>query len=96
MQKLANTITMLYKIRWLARLTKTPSCRGGDGKNAMCNADNMWLFVPIQAKLKTFLSSMEGYPFQMGSSLSVAGINYRSLKALNVLKELEKTGYISQ
>jgi hypothetical protein len=39
---------------------------------------------------------MEGYPFQMGSSLSVAGINYRSLKALKVLKELEKTGYISQ
>jgi arylsulfatase len=58
--------------------------------------DNMWLFVPIQAKIKTFLGSIAGYPFQEGSSLSAAGINYRSLKALKILKELEKTGYISR
>ena len=53
-------------------------------------ADNMWLFVPIQAKLKGFLETIEGFPFQEGSSLSAAGINYRSLKAVQVLKQLEK------
>jgi arylsulfatase len=55
-------------------------------------ADNMWLFVPIQAKIKAFLGSLDGYPFQAGASLSAAGINYRSLKALQVLKQLEKAG----
>ncbi len=55
-------------------------------------ADNMWLFVPIRAKVKEFLVSLDGYPFQAGSSLSASGINYRSLKALQVLKELDKIG----
>jgi len=55
-------------------------------------ADNMWLFVPIQAQVKGFLGSLEGYPFQEGSSLSASGINYKSLKAFKILKELEKSG----
>jgi hypothetical protein len=33
----------------------------------------MWLFVPVQAKVKEFLGSLQGYPFQPGSSLSAAG-----------------------
>ena len=53
----------------------------------------MWTFVPIQQKVKQFLASLEGYPFQEGSSLSASGINYRALKALEVLKELEKSGF---
>jgi len=56
-------------------------------------ADNMWLFVPIQAKIKEFLSTIPDYPFQEGSSLSASGINYRSLKAMKILKELEKSGF---
>ena len=56
-------------------------------------ADNMWLFVPIQAKIKTFLGSLEGFPFQQGSSLGADGINYRSIRALQMLKELEKSGF---
>jgi len=55
--------------------------------------DNMWLFVPIQAKVQGFLGSIEGYPFQAGSSLSADGINYRSLKAMKILKELQKSGF---
>jgi len=55
-------------------------------------ADQMWLFVPIQAKVREFLTSIKGYPFQEGSSLGAGGINYRSLKALQVLKQLEKSG----
>ena len=56
-------------------------------------ADNMWLFVPVQAKVQEFLATIDKYPFQPGSSLSAAGINYRSLKALQVLKELESSGF---
>ncbi len=53
-------------------------------------ADNMWLFVPIQAELKKFFSTIEGYPFQEGQSLNASGINYNSLKAMKALKMLEK------
>jgi arylsulfatase A-like enzyme len=53
-------------------------------------ADNMWLFVPIQAKLKEFFVTLPLYPFQEGSSLNAAGINYDSLKAMKALKVLEK------
>jgi arylsulfatase len=59
-------------------------------------ADQMWLFVPIQAKVSEFLGSLEGYPFQAGSSLGADGINYRSLKAMKILNEIKKSGYISQ
>ena len=53
----------------------------------------MWLFVPVQAKLREFFVTLPDYPFQEGSSLSAGGINYNSLKAmkaLNMLKELEE------
>jgi arylsulfatase len=53
----------------------------------------MWLFVPVQAKLKEFFMTIPGYPFQEGSSLSAGGINYNSLKArkaMNMLEELEE------
>ena len=56
-------------------------------------ADNMWLFVPVQAKLKEFFVTIPKFPFQEGSSLSAGGINYNSLKAmkaLNMLEELEE------
>lgn len=52
-------------------------------------ADQMWLFVPIQQKVKEFITSLEGYPFQEGSSLNAAGINYNTLKAAKALKEID-------
>ncbi len=58
--------------------------------------DNMWLFVPIQANIQEFLGSLEGFPFQEGSSLTAAGINYQSLKAfkaLQMLEEMQKSSY---
>ena len=33
-------------------------------------ADNIWLFVPVQQKLKAFLTTLPEYPFQQGSSLN--------------------------
>jgi arylsulfatase len=56
-------------------------------------ADNMWLFVPVKDKVHEFIASLEGYPFQAGSSMGASGINYRSLKALKILKQLESSGF---
>jgi len=53
-------------------------------------ADNLWLFVPIQEKLKGFMSTITQYPFQEGSSLNVANINYMMLKAMGALKRLQE------
>jgi len=50
--------------------------------------DNIWLFVPVQNKLKDFLLTIPKYPFQQGSSLNAAGINYQTLKAAEALKRL--------
>ncbi len=58
-------------------------------------ADNLWLFVPIQVKVQEFLSTMGDYPFQEGQSLNAAGINYRSLKALQILQQLNQQGVLS-
>jgi arylsulfatase A-like enzyme len=52
-------------------------------------ADNIWLFVPVQQKLGEFLATLPDYPFQQGSSLNAAGINYNSLQAMQALKQLK-------
>jgi len=58
-------------------------------------ADNIWLFVPVQQKLKEFLSTIPDYPFQEGSSLNAAGINYQTLKAAAALKRLKEIESLS-
>jgi arylsulfatase len=56
-------------------------------------ADNMWTFVPAQSFIQSFLKTIPDYPFQSGSSLNAAGINYQTLKAAEVLKKLETLDY---
>jgi arylsulfatase len=58
-------------------------------------ADNIWLFVPVQQKLKEFLMTLPQYPFQHGSSLNAAGINYDSLKAMEAMKRLKELESLS-
>lgn len=56
-------------------------------------AQQMWLLVPIQAKVKEFFSDFDQYPYQSGSSLNAAGINYGLLQqqaAMKRLGELER------
>ena len=53
-------------------------------------ADNIWLFVPVQQKLKDFLVTLPEYPFQEGASLNAANINYTTLKAAAALKRLKE------
>jgi arylsulfatase len=58
-------------------------------------ADNIWLFVPVQHKLKDFLVTLPEYPFQQGSSLNAAGINYTSLQAMEAMKRLQQLESLS-
>jgi arylsulfatase len=57
--------------------------------------DNIWLFVPVQQKLKDFLVTVPEFPFQEGSSLNAANINYTSLKAAAALKRLKELESLS-
>src|SRR5262249_32401106 len=57
--------------------------------------DQMWLFVPVQQKLRDFLGTISGFPFQEGTSLNAAGINYQSLKAAAALKRLQEIESLS-
>lgn len=59
-------------------------------------ADNMWLFVPIQDEILKLLGSMKDYPFQEGQSLNAGGINYKSLKAIQILQQLGEKGLIER
>jgi arylsulfatase A-like enzyme len=59
-------------------------------------ADNMWIFVPIQGVIKEFLATVPKYPFQVGSSLNAAGINYQTLKAAAAMKRLQELENISR
>jgi hypothetical protein len=53
-------------------------------------ADNIWLFVPVGAKVKEFLMSLQGYPFQEGNNMNPSNINYNTLKAAAALKHLQE------
>jgi len=57
--------------------------------------DNMWLFVPIGGKIKEFLSTLPGYPFQEGGSMNPSGINYQALKAAAAMKRLHEIETLS-
>ena len=55
-------------------------------------AQQMWLLVPIQGKIKEFFSDFDKFPYQAGSSLNASGIGYSLLRqqdAMKRLKELE-------
>jgi arylsulfatase len=53
-------------------------------------ADNMWMMVPAQGFVQKFLGSIEGYPFQEGSSLSAGNIGYNTLKTQKALGGLKR------
>jgi arylsulfatase len=57
--------------------------------------DNLWTFVPAQEYIKKFLSTIPEFPFQEGSSLNAAGINYQSLKAGAAMKRLHQLETLS-
>ena len=46
--------------------------------------------MPVQAEVKKFLVTISQFPFQQGSTLNAAGINYQTLKAAEALKRLNE------
>ncbi len=52
--------------------------------------DNIWLFIPVEQKLKAFLLTLPDFPFQRGSSLNAAGLNHNSLQAMQAMKRLRQ------
>jgi arylsulfatase len=53
-------------------------------------ADNIWLFVPVQQKLRAFLETIPAFPFQPGSSLNAANIDYTTLATMQAMKRLHE------
>ncbi|VTR91250.1 arylsulfatase : Uncharacterized protein OS=Bradyrhizobium japonicum SEMIA 5079 GN=BJS_03493 PE=4 SV=1: Sulfatase [Gemmata massiliana] len=53
-------------------------------------AQNMWLIVPVQGKIKEFFSDFDKFPYQSGSSLNAGGINYGMLRQQDALKRLKE------
>jgi arylsulfatase len=53
-------------------------------------ARNMWLIVPVQAKIKEFFSDFDKFPYQAGSSLNAGGINYGMLRMQDAMKRLNE------
>jgi arylsulfatase len=53
-------------------------------------AQQMWLLVPIQSKIKEFFADFEKFPYQEGSSLNAAGINYGMLRQPDAMKRLNE------
>ncbi len=50
---------------------------------------HMWIFVPLEQKLKEFLVSLPQYPFQAGLNMNPANLNYNTLKVAGALRQLE-------
>ncbi len=75
----------------ITNLRMDPYERGAEegGEQMKFFAQQMWLLVPIQGKIKTFFSDFDQYPFQMGSSLNAAGINYGLLRQQDAMKRLK-------
>ncbi|WP_431015049.1 arylsulfatase [Bradyrhizobium pachyrhizi] len=79
----------------IANLRMDPYERGMEegGGAIQFLAQNMWLIVPVQGKIKEFFSDFDQFPYQGGSSLNASGINYGLLRqqaALKRLNELER------
>ena len=50
----------------------------------------MWLFVPIQEKLKEFVATIHDFPFQTGASLNAAGFGYNTLRTQDAMQRLRQ------
>lgn len=78
----------------ITNLRMDPYERGMEegGESLKFFAQQMWLLVPVQQKIKQFFSDYDKFPHQEGSSLNAGHIGYgllRQTDALQRLKEIE-------
>ena len=52
-------------------------------------AQQIWLLVPVQEKIKEFFADFEDFPYQSGSSLNAGGIGYGTLRQAEAMKRLK-------
>jgi arylsulfatase len=65
------------------------------GESLKFFAQQMWLLVPVQGKIRQFFADFETFPHQDGTSLNPGGIDYAYLRqamAMKTLKNLERVG----
>ncbi|WP_027581021.1 arylsulfatase [Bradyrhizobium sp. Ai1a-2] len=76
----------------IANLRMDPYERGMEegGGAIQFLAQNMWLIVPVQGKIKEFFADFNDFPYQEGSSLNASGINYGLLRQQAALKRLNE------
>lgn len=81
----------------ITNLRMDPYERGTEegGESMKFFGQQMWLLVPIQGKIKEFFSDFDKYPYQSGSSLNAAGINYGMLKMQDAMKRLKDVESLS-
>jgi len=53
-------------------------------------AQQMWLLIPIGAKIREFFADFDRFPYQAGSSLNAGNINYGMLRMQDALKRLKE------
>ncbi len=78
----------------ITNLRMDPYERGMEegGEHMKFYAQQIWLLVPIQEKIKEFFKDFGQFPSQEGSALNAGGIGYdllRRMDAMNRLKEVE-------
>jgi arylsulfatase len=77
----------------IVNLRADPYERAAAGESEMYlrwMADQMWLYVFIQQKIKAFFSDFLDYPYQSGAILHPSDINYKTLKQVELLKRLKE------
>jgi len=89
---IATAIREIPSWALITNLRMDPYERGfKEGGNAIdFFARQIWLLVPIQAKIKDFFSDFEQFPYQAGSTLNASGINYGMLKQAEAMKRLKE------
>jgi len=92
---IATSIRMVTAWATFTNLRMDPYERGmyEGGEAAEFFAQQMWLLVPVQGKLKDFFADYDKFPHQEGTSLNTGGIGYgllRQVEAMKRLKELER------
>lgn len=52
-------------------------------------ADNMWLFVPVQDVVSSFLKTLPDYPMQAGHTMNPSSVSYQFLDLKSRVKQLD-------
>lgn len=94
MNKTGNIATATRDVTAWALITNLrmdPYEKGFDegGEVLQFYAQQMWLLVPVQGKIKEFFADFEDFPYQAGHSLNAGQIGYGLLRQTEAMKRLK-------